>query len=133
MNLFYHPSLSDLAELFTRREKPTGNFNIIVDYDGEVLIEKEGKIPEDTLRRFKFYIKDLHASLHSGFRSARKLKLLNDIYKSIMFCWEQDISGPIRPDTINRIQEYKYQIEQSEIRKKAYPTRIRGAMLQFRN
>jgi hypothetical protein len=124
MNLFYNPSISEFAALFGQSGNATGNYNIVVDFDGEVLLDREGALTDAKLKKFKFYFKGLHESLHAGYRSARKLKLLNQIYKNLLFCWEQGVSGSVECNEISRIQNYRYRIEQHEIRKKAYPVQI---------
>jgi hypothetical protein len=43
MNLFYDPSLIALSQLIDNADKSLPAHNIVVDYDGEVIIDPEKK------------------------------------------------------------------------------------------
>jgi hypothetical protein len=55
MNLFYQPSIADLRQLVKAGKKSLSVHNIVVDYDGEVIIDPETKYAGIGLNRFKFH------------------------------------------------------------------------------
>jgi hypothetical protein len=55
MNLFYQPSIADLRQLVKAGKKSLSVHNIVVDYDGEVIIDPEMKYAGIGLNRFKFH------------------------------------------------------------------------------
>jgi hypothetical protein len=54
MNLFYDPSLIALSQLIDNADKSLPAHNIVVDYDGEVIIDPEKKFAGVNISRFKF-------------------------------------------------------------------------------
>ena len=54
MNLFYDPSIIGLRQLVDSADKSLPVHNIVVDYDGEVIIDPETKFAGIHLSRFKF-------------------------------------------------------------------------------
>ena len=54
MNLFYDPSISALRQLVDSSSKSLKTHNIVVDFDGEVIIDPELKLQGIDLNRFKF-------------------------------------------------------------------------------
>jgi hypothetical protein len=54
MNLFYDPSITELRQLVDSAEKSTNVHNVVVDFDGEVIIDPEMKYKGIDLNRFKF-------------------------------------------------------------------------------
>ena len=55
MNLFNAPSLASLRQLVDTGNKSLHMHNIVVDYDGEVIIDPEMKYARISLNRFKFH------------------------------------------------------------------------------
>lgn len=54
MNLFYDPTITELRQLVDSAEKSTNVHNVVVDFDGEVIIDPELKYKGIDLNRFKF-------------------------------------------------------------------------------
>jgi hypothetical protein len=57
MNLFYDPSISALRELVDSSNKSLKVHNVVIDFDGEVIIDPEVKYEGIELSRFKFHTK----------------------------------------------------------------------------
>ena len=54
MNLFYDTSISSLRQLVETADKSLPVHNVVVDFDGEVIIDPETKFAGVNLSRFKF-------------------------------------------------------------------------------
>ncbi len=54
MNLFYDPSIVGLRQLVDTADKTLPVHNVVLDYDGEVIIDPELKFAGIGLNRFKF-------------------------------------------------------------------------------
>ena len=54
MNLFYDPSIIGLRQLIDTSDKSLPTHNIVLDFDGEVIIDPETKYSGIHLNRFKF-------------------------------------------------------------------------------
>ncbi len=124
MNLFYKPSISDLATLLEQGATHSSNYFVIIDYDGEVLIADKGSISPVALNKFKFYFTQMSECPQMGYRTDKFLKFLNQLFKSLVFCWESNITGEINFLDIQRIQNKLYQKEAKEIHEHAYPVRL---------
>ena len=61
MNLFYDPSIPGLRQLVDTAEKSLKTHNIVIDYDGEVIIDPELKYSDVKLDRYKFRTQISHA------------------------------------------------------------------------
>jgi hypothetical protein len=72
MNLFYDPSIIGLRQLIDTANKSLPVHNIVIDYDGEVIIDPETKFTGVGLNRFKFHTKLNHADKNNP----RSLKIL---------------------------------------------------------
>ena len=55
MNLFYDPSISALRQLVDSSDKSLKVHNVVIDFDGEVIIDPEVKYTGIELSRFKFH------------------------------------------------------------------------------
>jgi len=55
MNLFYNPSISELRQLVDSGHKSLDKHHVVVDFDGEVIIDPEMKYKGISLNRFKFH------------------------------------------------------------------------------
>lgn len=56
MNLFRKASLIELQQLLSKTDKNAPVHNIVIDYDGEVLIDPELSQPEIDLNKFKYRV-----------------------------------------------------------------------------
>lgn len=85
MNLFFNPSLSELRKLIRETNNEKEVHHIVVDYDGEVLIDPELKHPGLNLDRFKFKI-NLYERPKNYIRS--KSEKLISLFNNLMEGWE---------------------------------------------
>jgi len=102
MNLFYKPSLSELASLIESNSGKEKNYNVIVDYDGEVLIDADSSISEPVLNRYKFYFKSMNSG--NSTKGIGFFKHLTKLFKNLVFCWEKDLSGKMDYQLISNLQ-----------------------------
>ena len=126
MNLFYNPTLTELHALVEQGNDQVdiNNYKVVVDNDGEVIVDFEAVLPESKLSRFKFYFKGLHDVFGPGFKKVKNLKFLNQLYKNLVFCWEKGISGPVDFQEISKLQNILYHKEISSMMKNDYPISI---------
>jgi hypothetical protein len=85
MNLFFNPSLGELRKLIRETNNEKEVHHIVVDYDGEVLIDPEIEQPELNLDRFKFRI-NLYERPKNFIRS--KSEKLISLFNNLMEGWE---------------------------------------------
>lgn len=83
MNLYYNPSLNELLDLIRRTDNHNNLHNLVVDYDGEVLIDPQIQQPELEVNKFKVLLKlsDPCMKMLSD-KSASLRNLLNIILKA---------------------------------------------------
>ena len=103
MNLFHKPSLAELASLIESKTHEADQYNVIVDFDGEVLIDSDATVGEPVLNRYKFYFKSMNPKQHPG-ESIGFIKFLTRLFKNLMFCWEKDLSGKMDYQLISNLQ-----------------------------
>lgn len=72
MNLFYDPSIVGLRQLIDTADKSLPANNIVVDYDGEVIIDPEKKFADISLNRFKFHTQ-ISQAVKADIRSLKHL------------------------------------------------------------
>jgi hypothetical protein len=91
MNLFINPSLPELRKLLTKIDNSAFNHNLVVDYDGEVLIDPDLEQPEIDLNRFKLRI-PLHATGKDLInRGSTWMRIL---LNKLIYCWENNLNFP---------------------------------------
>ena len=116
MNLSNQPSLTKLSLVLAQCEHSGGELCLLVNDDGEVtsIASTVSNIGEITSRN-KFHIVGLRRSDFSGNKSVNYLKYLNQLYKSLTFCWENNLTGALDYDIIsnilNAIQKNEQKIE----------------------
>jgi hypothetical protein len=111
MNLFYSPSLSQLSALIAQHHDYSSYYDVLVEHDGEVLIELNSARKNHLLPKYKFYFRDfLYGKSCLGAEAAKNLQYLNQLYKNLVYCWENDLSGSINFNEITNIQNYNYRI-----------------------
>jgi hypothetical protein len=103
MNLFYNPSITDLNSLLNSETGLEKKYNVIVDNDGEVIIEPASQERPNKLTRYKFYFKGLRGKTSTGIIKARHLLYINQLFKSLYYCWENDIKGPVSFQQVSRL------------------------------
>ena len=72
MNLFYDPSISALRQLVNTLDPSKKVHNVVVDFDGEVIVDPEVKYSGIELSRFKFHTK-ISASIKQNARGMKAL------------------------------------------------------------
>lgn len=60
MNLFNNPSLHSLEKLIMNAQPDKNAHNVVLDFDGEVIIDPEVHYPNVAINRFKYYTKINH-------------------------------------------------------------------------
>lgn len=72
MNLFYNPTMTELRQLVDSANHSLDKHNVVIDFDGEVIIDPEMKYKGIALNRFKF-----HTTVSESVKNnARSLKAL---------------------------------------------------------
>lgn len=104
MNLFYKPSLSELAALIESNTRQADHYNVIVDYDGEVLVDSDATVNDSVLNRYKFYFTSMNTGQNSA-ESINFIKFLTRLFKNLVFCWEKDLSGKMDYQLISNLQK----------------------------
>ena len=90
MNLNYNPSTEELNALIeTAQHTPT--HNLVIDFDGEVVIDPEVQFPNVSLDSYKFSTRILDASLRSTETAQALYAALYVVYESL----EEPISRTI--------------------------------------
>ena len=56
MNLFFNPSINEFKQLLRNAESDLRVHDLVIDYDGEVLIDPHLEQPELDLDRFKVHV-----------------------------------------------------------------------------
>jgi hypothetical protein len=97
MNLFNDPSISELSDLLENDVK-SNNFKLIVEHDGEVLIENDEKKNPGILNKYKFYIRGV------GKSAAKNIRYLNHLFQNLIFCWNENLKGKIDNDKIPELK-----------------------------
>jgi hypothetical protein len=88
MNLFHNPSVEDLQSLLKNAAETKNVHDVVLDYDGEVLIDPEVINPHlDDLSKFKFRVQLSEFSKHALMMGAAPLKYL---YNNLLRAWNSD-------------------------------------------
>jgi hypothetical protein len=111
MNLFYNPSLSQLSTLIAGCNDYLNYYDVLVEHDGEVLIELSSSRKSNLLPKYRFYFKDfLYGQSCLGKGASQNLQYLNQLYKNLVYCWENELAGSINFNEITEIQDHNYRI-----------------------
>ena len=84
MNLFLNPSIHDLQALIQSAPEISHVHNLVVDYDGEVLIDPQLEQPDLDLNRFKFRVQLSEFSKRMIMKGSANLKFL---YNKLVQAW----------------------------------------------
>jgi hypothetical protein len=84
MNLFYNPKERELQKLIKETHNNKKFHDVVVDYDGEVLIDPELEQPNLDLNKFK-----IHLRLSDRFIRALNMqsKQLKNLYSNLQKAW----------------------------------------------
>jgi hypothetical protein len=115
MNLFNNPTLSELSQLISLNSNYYSSYDLIVDHDGEVILEPSSAKSPEQLKKYKFYIRGLQGKANIGIIAARNLRFLNQLYKNLLFCWENEVDGKIDFDMVSNIQTINLWLEINKI------------------
>lgn len=91
MNLFSNPSIQELNQLLSQCDNTALNHNLVVDYDGEVLIDPELQLPEIDLDKFKFRVR-LQASGKDLLN--RGSNWMRNLLNNLVYAWENNTRLP---------------------------------------
>lgn len=115
MNLFDNPSLTELSVLIAHNANYYSDYDVMVDHDGEVMIEPAVFMTQKRLNKYKFYFRGLHGKSQIGVMAAKNLRYLNQLFKNLVYCWENNLKGVIDYDEISGIQTINQWLEINKI------------------
>lgn len=85
MNLFRKTSLTELQQLLSKTDKNTPVHNIVIDYDGEVLIDPQLSQPEIDLNKFKYRVQ--LSTLGKDYLK-RSSTFMQSLMQQLLFGWQ---------------------------------------------
>jgi len=88
MNLFHNPSVDDLRSLLNSAPETKNVHDVVLDYDGEVLIDPQDNQPNLDLSKFKFRVQLTEFSKRAVMVGAAPLRYL---YNNLMRAWNSDM------------------------------------------
>ncbi|MEP7264081.1 MAG: hypothetical protein ABI772_06280 [Bacteroidota bacterium] len=115
MNLFYLPSLTSLATLIASNANYYDTYYIIVKEQGEVMMESESCSSVTSFHSSRFYFNNLQGKTYIGIRASRDIKYLNQLYKNLFYCWDNNLRGVLNYTEISNLQIMSSWLEQNKI------------------
>ncbi|CAN5456371.1 hypothetical protein BH11BAC1_BH11BAC1_28310 [soil metagenome] len=88
MNLFLNPSVDELQNLIQNAPEGTKIHDVVIDFDGEVLINPQLEHPDLDLNKFKFRIQLTEFSKRAVMKGSNSLKYL---LGSLVNAWNTQI------------------------------------------
>jgi len=90
MNLFFNPSLKELRKMFREIENDKNEHDVVLDYDGEVLVDPQIQQPELDLNKFKFRIR-----LNELSGDSLKSGLFQNLFRRLVNAWNNSDSSDL--------------------------------------
>ena len=87
MNLFHNPSVDELHSLIQNSVEDKRVHDVVIDYDGEVLIDPQISQPELDLNKFKFRVQLTEFSKRALALGSSPLRYL---YNNLVRAWNSD-------------------------------------------
>ena len=87
MNLFHNPSVDDLRSLLKSAPETKNVHDVVLDYDGEVLIDPQENHPHLDLSKFKFRVQLTEFSKRALMVGTAPLRYL---YNNLMRAWNAE-------------------------------------------
>jgi len=87
MNLFHNPSVDELQTLLQSAPETKNIHDVVLDYDGEVLIDPQVNHPHIDLSKFKFRVQLTEFSKRALSMSSAPLRFL---YNNLLRAWDAD-------------------------------------------
>jgi len=87
MNLFHNPSVDELQTLLQSAPETKNIHDVVLDYDGEVLIDPQVNHPNLDLSKFKFRVQLTEFSKRALSMSSAPLRYL---YNNLLRAWNAD-------------------------------------------
>ena len=81
MNLFLNPSLSEFQKLVNQVRNGRPVHDVVLDYDGEVLIDPQVEQPGLDLKKFKMHLR------------LKSLRPLRDLFTCLLQAWNGNFAG----------------------------------------
>jgi hypothetical protein len=94
MNLNHNPSLEELDALIEKCKNRSDSVNIIVNHEGDVLV-KTKSFGAMNIYKYKFHISGISTKAFVISIESDKLNYVSQVYKDLMYCWENDLKGEI--------------------------------------
>lgn len=88
MNLFLNPSEREFRQLIIEAEKNNKFHDVVVDFDGEVLIDPQLEQPNLDLSKFK-----IHIQRSQQIKEALDPKWLKYLFNDILIIWNEMYYG----------------------------------------
>ena len=88
MNLFLNPSEREFRQLIIEAEKNNKFHDVVVDFDGEVLIDPQLEQPNLDLSKFK-----IHIRRSQQVKEALDPKWLKELFNNILLSWNEMYYG----------------------------------------
>lgn len=123
MNLFQNPTITELSTLIACKADYHYKYDILVDNDGEVLIELTTVRHTARNKKNRFYFRGLHGIEHIGVIASRNLSYMNRLHKNLLYSWENNMKGFVDFEEITSIRTINYWLEKNNIptRKEVIP------------
>ena len=87
MNLFHNPTVDELQSLLQSASESKNIHDVVLDYDGEVLIDPQVSQPNLDLNKFKFRVQLTELSKRALSLSSAPLRYL---YNNLMRAWDSE-------------------------------------------
>ncbi|MBK9636406.1 MAG: hypothetical protein IPO63_00755 [Bacteroidetes bacterium] len=81
MNLLYNPTLTELTTLLEQSKNIKNEYFIVVEHDGEVLIEANSKSSNYLLLKYKFYLCGWREKATTDGIASKHLNYINQLFK----------------------------------------------------
>lgn len=88
MNLFLNPSEREFRQLIIEAEKNNKLHDVVVDFDGEVLIDPQLEQPDLDLSKFKIHIRRSQL-----IKEALDYRWLKELFNNILQSWNEIYSS----------------------------------------
>jgi len=87
MNLFLNPSVDELHSLIQNAPEAKNIHDVVLDYDGEVLIDPQLELPDIDLSKFKFRVQLTEFSKRALAMGSAPLRFL---FNNLLMAWNSE-------------------------------------------
>ena len=115
MNLLYNPSLTSLATLIASNANYHDTYHIIAREQGDVIMQPASCSAITSFHSSRFYFNNLQGKTYIGIMAARDVQYLNQLYKNLFYCWDNNLRGALDYTEISNLQLMSSWLEQNKI------------------